>query len=220
MMPSKKTTLRAFTLIELLIVVAIIAILAAIAVPNFLEAQTRSKVSRVQADMRSMAVAVESYMVDNNNKLFYTIRVAPETRRWICSKLTTPIAYMTSIPNDPFNNVDANNDDRTLILWGMDYTWGPYSAGDACPYYPTYPAFQGPHGTIGESTAATFFSPYPQIVDPASPNRLARTKFWLLFSLGPDQKYAILDPSYPSAMVPYDPTNGTVSKGDVVRFKS
>ena len=55
-----------FTLIELLIVVAIIAILAAIAVPNFLEAQTRAKVSRVKADQRSLATAIESYSIDWN----------------------------------------------------------------------------------------------------------------------------------------------------------
>ncbi len=55
-----------FTLIELLIVVAIIAILAAIAVPNFLEAQTRAKVSRVKSDMRTVATALESYRVDGN----------------------------------------------------------------------------------------------------------------------------------------------------------
>jgi prepilin-type N-terminal cleavage/methylation domain-containing protein len=64
---------KGFTLIELLIVVAIIAILAAIAVPNFLEAQVRSKVSRVQADQRSMATALASYYVDNNGYPLATI---------------------------------------------------------------------------------------------------------------------------------------------------
>ena len=63
----KSARLDGFTLIELLIVVALIAILAAIAVPNFLEAQTRAKVSRAKSDMRSVAIALESYRVDNNN---------------------------------------------------------------------------------------------------------------------------------------------------------
>ena len=57
---------KAFTLIELLIVVAIIGILAAIAVPNFLSAQTRAKVSRSFADMRALKLACASYYIDNN----------------------------------------------------------------------------------------------------------------------------------------------------------
>ena len=101
---------KGFTLIELLIVVAIIAILAAIAVPNFLEAQTRSKVARVYADMRSMATAIEEYSTDYNrppiggaegrilfglpNELCYPLPTY--------SRMTTPIAYITSVPKDPF----------------------------------------------------------------------------------------------------------------------
>ena len=58
---------KGFTLIELLIVVAIIGILAAIAVPNFLNAQIRAKVSKVQADFRSLATAIESYRLEFGN---------------------------------------------------------------------------------------------------------------------------------------------------------
>jgi type II secretion system protein G len=92
---------RGFTLIELLIVVAIIAILAAIAVPNFLEAQTRAKISRSKADMRSMATALETYHIDNNgyvyqNKLSRAIAVPPVNTPTL-EKLTTPIAYLTGV---------------------------------------------------------------------------------------------------------------------------
>ena len=104
----------AFTLIELLIVVAIIAILAAIAVPNFLEAQVRAKVSRAKSDMRSIATAIESYSVDWNRvplgsheagrwvPQFYGMPNDNQADLWNWAKLTTPIAYMTSVPHDPF----------------------------------------------------------------------------------------------------------------------
>lgn len=93
-----------FTLIELLIVVAIIAILAAIAIPNFLAAQTRSKVSRVHAELRTVGLALESYNVDYN---CYPREGPPGTcliAQDGLPELTTPIAYITSIPKDIFRS--------------------------------------------------------------------------------------------------------------------
>lgn len=99
----------AFTLIELLIVVAIIAILAAIAVPNFLEAQIRAKVSRTLADMRTYATALESYYTDNNHYPPDSRDMGPDNGGidftfWFMPELslTTPIAYVTSYFRDPF----------------------------------------------------------------------------------------------------------------------
>ncbi|HUT25407.1 MAG TPA: prepilin-type N-terminal cleavage/methylation domain-containing protein, partial [Sumerlaeia bacterium] len=99
----------AFTLIELLIVVAIIAILAAIAVPNFLEAQVRSKVSRAHTDMRAVAVALEAYRTDNNRypSGAYGQSLTGNILSNRLKPLTTPIAYITSIPADPFSPVQV-----------------------------------------------------------------------------------------------------------------
>jgi prepilin-type N-terminal cleavage/methylation domain-containing protein len=55
---------HAFTMIELLTVVALIAILAAISVPNFLEAQIRSKTARTKSDMAVVVAALSAYHAD------------------------------------------------------------------------------------------------------------------------------------------------------------
>ncbi len=94
---------QGFTLIEILIVVAIIAILSAIAIPNYLAAQTRSKVSRARAELSTLATALESYNVDNNTYPPDTYHGSGDWQSiypWI--PVTTPIAYMTSIPRDQF----------------------------------------------------------------------------------------------------------------------
>lgn len=176
----------AFTLIELLIVVVIIAILAAIAVPNFLEAQVRSKVSRAQADLRTISLAVEVYRVDNNRyppaELFddFTARSIP---------LTTPIAYITTFPNDPLYR-------QVLGAFGGPNSKYAYVPGNI---YFTSPvvneqwrgkvyslASRGPDGSLN-------FGGYCM----ARPEAIA---------------------SGANLRGSYDATNGTVSSGDVIRL--
>ncbi len=82
-----------FTLIELLIVVAIIGILAAIAVPNFLNAQIRAKIARVESDQNSYATAMEMYQLDAGG------RYPPYEKIWL---LTSPVSYIASLNPDPF----------------------------------------------------------------------------------------------------------------------
>src|SRR5580700_11843791 len=57
--------LRAFTLIELMVVIAIIAILAAILIPNFMHARAESLTTACEANEKQIATAVEEYAVDH-----------------------------------------------------------------------------------------------------------------------------------------------------------
>ncbi|MGI8908647.1 MAG: prepilin-type N-terminal cleavage/methylation domain-containing protein [Candidatus Sumerlaeaceae bacterium] len=205
-----------FTLIELLIVVAIIAILAAIAVPNFLEAQTRSKVSRVKADERSFATAMEAYTVDhnkcsptfNNNSIVLPWgdtgdAASPDKRinRW--HWLTTPIAYLTSPYQDAFAQPNVEPNLRFLIIQsppGLAEVTNPAEA----PY----------SGSIGKPSVLWRESAQAKIGDP----------FWVIYSAGPDKDLDRLDPEYTSTLPgfgiqEYDSTNGTVSDGDIIRFR-
>lgn len=198
---------RGFTLIELLIVVAIIAILAAIAVPNFLEAQTRAKVSRARADMRSIATAIEAYRVDNNQYPLATVDapfgnafVATAFQQTFIAQLTTPIAYMTSVPFDSFMGdmlVDMLTGD-TRRYFDYRRTFFPASAG----YF-----------TIDEIATGSMYNI----------NASQAPQSWLLWSVGPDRQQdinTVVGGGFGDRMGQwryYDATNGTISSGDIIR---
>ena len=69
-----------FTLVEIMIVVAIIALLAAIAVPGFLRARKRSQASRIINDLRLIDAAVDQYAIENNKSTGAAVVVADWTR--------------------------------------------------------------------------------------------------------------------------------------------
>ena len=177
---------RAFTLIELLIVVSIIAILASIAVPNFLEAQIRAKVSRVKADHYAMATGLESYRVDHNN--YPETNIRERWRRF--TMITSPIAYMTSVPKDPFLPKSRWKEDN-YIDWGPRH--GGYKMGCTPLTNPSRWAISSNGPDLDEDSVPLRF--YPGYSDE------------VFMTLHPDYNFAI-----------YDPTNGTISNGDVWRL--
>lgn len=100
---------QAFTLIELLIVVAIIGILALIVIPNFLTAQVKAKVAASKAEIRMISDAVMAYHVDHNRipPLLIgegtSVMIKPQHVS-VLPYLTTPIAYMSGgAGNSPFS---------------------------------------------------------------------------------------------------------------------
>src|ERR1700712_3127628 len=87
-----------FTLVEIMIVVAIIALLAAIAVPGFLRARKRSQASRVVNDLRLIDAAVDQYAIENNK----TTGSKVNTADWIVYMKKGSSLYNTA--KDVFGN--------------------------------------------------------------------------------------------------------------------
>jgi len=205
-------------------VVAIIAILAAIAVPNFLEAQTRSKVSRARADLRTMATALEAYHVDNNN---YPFPHGAATARnpngsqaqdghgvfrnygfaTVPPEITTPIAYLTTVMADTFKQGRVHEVRRAdgSLLPGL--APNPYNTGNPFDMTFVYHPVQHWVNILGQAFDWTS-------------DDLADYGSWRMFSIGPDGYYNAVGTGDRTMGWIYDPTNGTVSSGMIIRTQN
>lgn len=177
---------RAFTLIELLIVVAIIGILAAIAVPNFLNAQVRAKVSRSLADLRSIGSAIQMYRLDHNSVIPDPTQIGvvggQSDGLQVWRYLTTPANYISgSSFYDPF--VPETNQHSNAA-------WEAVKVG--VYHYRNIDQMRA-GGATGIDDNASFVSRSP----------------------GPDRWY-IVNPQRLAYWMAYEPSNGLVSVGDIV----
>jgi len=195
-----KTNHPGFTLIEILIVVAIIGILAAIAVPNFNNALIKAKVTRVKADMTSIATAIDMYGIDYKgfpvpgDAMGVTINLSSPNTPWTATKLsptlTTPVPYMSMLPFDLFNEHSKGAARR--------YNYATKDYADV---------ISDPVEIKGRSVSAF--------------DKFVRKMYWagrvsyLLHSYGPD-----CDTDIPEERTTahYDATNGIYSSGDVLHF--
>jgi prepilin-type N-terminal cleavage/methylation domain-containing protein len=128
----KLTTKRAgFTLVEIMIVVAIIALLAAIAVPGFLRARKRSQASKIINDLRLIDAAVDQYAIENARASGSTVNVADWTN------------YLKK--------------DTNLYATGEDLFGNPYGPQtvDSIPKVST-----SAYNTLSDVADNTFWSPY------------------------------------------------------------
>ncbi|MDX2174869.1 MAG: type II secretion system protein [Candidatus Sumerlaeia bacterium] len=189
---------RAFTLIELLVVVSVLAILAAIALPNFLEAQTRAKASRVLADFSALRTAAEAYHVDQNRYPRMTWGADPyfdaytgydrvDEPIWgtMGYWITTPTAYITK-----FDILDPFTRGKDIRFDAILYT---YHDLRTIRYVEQFNQYDVPSREYVEQELGEYF----------------------FLSLGPDGDSGSRGAF--AFFLPYDPTNGSASEGNIIR---
>ena len=120
-----------FTLVEIMIVVAIIALLAAIAVPGFLRARKRSQASKILNDLRLIDSAVDQYAIETNKASNAPVAIAD----WTNYLKKGSVLYNTG--KDLFNNA--------------------YGAQTVDSLPKTAP---GSYASLSDVADANFFSPY------------------------------------------------------------
>lgn len=245
---------RGFTFIEMICVFLAIGVMAAIAVPNFLEAQIRSKVGRTRTDQAAMVAALNGYFADH---LMYPTNIGGRDlgpkREELSAMEKTLGAYFTDDPalripaggqeffarcatfvppppapppQAPANPFRAWQGGRTgfpdwFKIPGVDPYWTKAGYSLTCLTTPVaYVGRELPVDTFADIRGTPFSYVNTGVVRDLVPEpaRDATPTRFLLLSFGPncDQAFGgnLMNP-VSGPFVPYDPTNGTVSEGDV-----
>ena len=135
MLQKLNTKRGGFTLVEIMIVVAIIALLASIAVPNFLRSRKRSQATQVLEDLRLIDAAVDQYAIENNKKAGEDVtwedvqkylktgtRLETSGGKDILEGVFTTPFKVDTIPQVPDATYNALSDVAPITFWGPHKT--------------------------------------------------------------------------------------------------
>lgn len=103
------SVVEGFTLIEILVVIAIIGSLSALLLPNYMEARLRARDAQRKSDLKAIQKALEMYKLDNDNK--YPANL-PSVGVGFSNSAAT--VYMKKIPGDPVL-IDASNNPKPYM---------------------------------------------------------------------------------------------------------
>jgi len=213
----KPVCIRGFTLIELLIVIAIILILVAIAVPNFMASRIRAQVTRVRADMKLVATALEAYHAQYG-RYINPCYPAISNQIDIC-----PASVGGGYGQGPLWLMVSSGAVSNLSK-GVQLTSPTRFIGDKLPIDPFMTAaLTNPN--IKESSAIYYgktrnhrpghpAEPTPTYGPPPYNIILGGTT-WVMHSFGPDLLQDGNQPGYGNDGYIYSPTNGVKSYGDI-----
>ncbi|MFA5144304.1 MAG: type II secretion system protein [Candidatus Omnitrophota bacterium] len=115
---------KGFTIIELLIVIAVIAILVGIALPRFKGMRDEGNITRAKSELRTLQTAVESYYVHNTSTYPANLNLL----------ITATPTIVGVVPTDPFNGTNVYGyalDGGSPANYYVLYSIGPGGNGSA-----------------------------------------------------------------------------------------
>ena len=200
---------RGVSILELMIVATMLALLAAISVPNWADSQRRTKLARSEASMRMVATALESYAADYSGIYPYdgvSYNAPPNMYNYwyLPFTISTPVAYLNSYRVvDPFRIQS--------------------------PALPTQVASDLRYTSMG-SSYGTDWAVFTERSQPHPYLAAASADYgkYRVLSVGPDRGFGPIGYPSPSTLppynystsgvpIPYDATNGIYSTGDIIR---